>query len=104
MLHYIITSFFTICLYINFVLIRTRQKLALHFMLDLVLVYETTKNNILRLCVAGQTLKFLVCVLLGPSPARCPHYCTYETDRGSLCQPPCLELCQTRPCPAPLLC
>lgn len=43
-------------------------------------------------------------VLPGLSPVLCPHCCTYETDRDSLCQPPCLEPCQTPPCLAPPLC
>lgn len=37
----------------------------------------------------------------GPSPALCPRCCTYGTDSDSLCQPPCLEPCQTPRCPAP---
>lgn len=53
-------------------------------------------------------LMFFECLPLtvspGLSPALCPHCCTYETDRDSLCQPPCLEPCQTPPCLAPPLC
>lgn len=68
-------------------------------------LFSIYKGTILSVIIqTWRSLNVFLSVSSALCPALCPHCCTYETDRDSLCQPPCLELCQTQPCLAPLLC